>query len=224
MSFGEMVLRLVIALVLGSLIGMERETHGRPAGLRTHVLVCMGSTLFTMASFIIGEPMRAEGLAIDPGRIAAQIVTGIGFLGAGTIIHQGSIVRGLTTAASIWVVAAIGLAVGIGTPTMIGLATVASVLVFGTLYLMGRLDRFLLATNDERRLSITTGRDSERLCEILQLLPRHHARLRSIDCMESDAEGMQILRLRLRVGRDFDEVDLGSALAADRYVISYSWE
>ena len=143
---------------------MERETHGRPAGLRTHVLVCMGSTLFTICSYVVAGPH-------DPGRIAAQIVTGIGFLGAGTIIHQGSVVRGLTTAASIWAVAAIGLAVGIGTPTMMGLAAVAAVLVFGTLHLMGRLDRYLLSTNDQRYLSITTGRDPERLCEILQLLP-----------------------------------------------------
>jgi len=218
MSFWEMVLRLVVSLVLGSLIGMERETHGRPAGLRTHVLVCMGSTLFTMCSYVIA------GSHNDPGRIAAQIVTGIGFLGAGTIIHQGSVVRGLTTAASIWAVAAIGLAVGIGTPTMIGVAAVASVLVFGTLYLMGRLDRYLLSTYDERYLSVTTGRDPQRLCEMLQILSRHNAKARSIDCREMDEEDTQVLRLRLRVGRDFDEVALGSELAANRYVISYSWE
>lgn len=218
MSFGEMVIRLVLALVLGSLIGMERETHGRPAGLRTHVLVCMGSTLFTLCSYVIAVPHN------DPGRIAAQIVTGIGFLGAGTIIHQGSIVRGLTTAASIWVVAAIGLAVGIGTPTMVGLAAVASVMVFGTLYLMGQLDQYLLSSHGERLLTITTGKQADRLCEILQMLPKHSAKARSIDSYESDDDNMQVLRLRLRVGRDFDEAALGSELTANEYVISCSWE
>ncbi len=224
MTFWDMVLRLVVALVLGSLIGMERETHGRPAGLRTHVLVCMGSTLFTIASYVMAGPQRPLGPINDPARIAAQIVTGIGFLGAGTIIHQGSIVRGLTTAASIWVVAAIGLAVGIGTPTMMGLAAVASVLVIATLYLMGKLDRYLLSSHGERHLTISTGRDAEHLCEILQMLPKYDSRARSIDTLDSDEEGMQILRLRLRVGRDFDEVALGSDLAANKYVISYTWE
>lgn len=224
MTFWDMVLRLIVSLVLGSLIGMERETHGRPAGLRTHVLVCMGSTLFTIASFVIAGPQRPQGPINDPGRIAAQIVTGIGFLGAGTIIHQGSIVRGLTTAASIWVVAAIGLAVGIGTPTMMGVAVVTSLLVVITLYLMSKLDRYLVSSHGERYLTISTGADPDRLCAILQMLPKHDARARSIESLESDEQGVQVLRLRLRVGREFDEVALGSELAADKYVISYTWE
>jgi len=219
-----MVLRLVVALILGALIGMERETHGRPAGLRTHVLVCMGSTLFTIASFVIAGPQRPLGPINDPGRIAAQIVTGIGFLGAGTIIHQGSIVRGLTTAASIWVVAAIGLAVGIGTPMMMGLATVATILAVATLFFMGQLDKYLISSHTERHITITTGRNTDRICEILQMLPEHDARPRSIESLESDEGDMQILKLRLRVGRDFDEVALGSELAANKYVISYTWE
>ena len=218
MSFWEMVLRLVISLVLGSLIGIERETHGRPAGLRTHTLVCVGSTLFTICSYVIAGPHS------DPGRVAAQIVTGIGFLGAGTIIHQGSVVRGLTTAASIWAVAAIGLAVGIGTPKMMGVAAIASVLVFGTLYLMGRLDRYLSAAHDERRITITAGRDAEHLCEILHIIAKHNAKVRAIDSHESDDGNTQELRLRLRVGRDFDEVSLASDIASSQYVISYSWE
>ncbi len=218
MAFDDMVLRLVVAVVLGSLIGMERETHGRPAGLRTHVLVCVGSTLFTICSYVIAGPNN------DPGRIAAQIVTGIGFLGAGTIIHQGSVVRGLTTAASVWVVAAIGVAVGIGTHQMMGLAAIAAILVFGTLYLMGRLDKYLLSSQGERYLTITTGRDADRLCEILQTLPKYDATARSIDSQEGDQTDQQILKLRLHVGRDFDEAALDSALAANRYVINYTWE
>ena len=218
MSFWEMVLRLVISLVLGGLIVMERETHGRPAGLRTHTLVCVGSTLFTICSYVIAGPHN------DPGRVAAQIVTGVGFLGAGTIIHQGSVVRGLTTAASIWAVAAIGLAVGIGTPSLMGVAAVASVLVFATLYLMGRLDKYLFNAHDERQITITTGRESERLCEILRIVAKHNAKIRAIDSREGDEGSTQVLRLRLRVTRDFDEVSLASDIASSQYVISYSWE
>lgn len=228
MSFWDMVLKLVVSFILGSLIGMERETHGRPAGLRTHTLVCVGSTLFTICSYVIAEPQHITGALQtppnDPGRLAAQIVTGIGFLGAGTIIHQGSVVRGLTTAASIWAVAAIGVAVGIGGPSMMGIAVVASVLVFGTLYLMGRVDKMLFAAHDERHITITTGRAPERVCEILRLIADHKATLRSIDSRESDDGDMQILRLRLRVQRDFDEVSLAGDLAGNKYVISYTWE
>lgn len=218
MTFWDMVLRLVVSVILGGLIGMERETHGRPAGLRTHTLVCVGSTLFTLCSYVIA------GAHYDPGRIAAQIVTGVGFLGAGTIIHQGSVVRGLTTAASIWAVAAIGLAVGIGSMTMMGLAMVASVLVVLTLYLMGRVDRYLMATHDERLLSVTTGREPERLYEVLRIVEKHNAKLRSVDTHENNESGNVVLRLRMRVGRDFDEFSLGSDLAGNQYVISYSWE
>ena len=216
MTLWDMVLRLLVSLILSSLIGMERETHGRPAGLRTHMLVCVGATLFTICSYVIG------GGYYDPGRIAAQIVTGVGFLGAGTIIHQGSVVRGLTTAASIWAVAAIGVAVGIG-GVLMWLAAIASVMVFGTLYLMGRVDKYLVAAHDERRLTITTTRDAERLFEVLRLIAGHHTQLRSVDTREGEGD-TQVLRLRLIASREFDETALASDLASSRSVISYTWE
>lgn len=213
----DYVLRLVVSLALGSLIGMERETHGRPAGLRTHILVCMGSTLFTITSYIIAGQFN------DPGRVAAQIVTGVGFLGAGTIIHQGSVVRGLTTAASIWAVAAIGLAVGLGGQAMY-LAAIASLLVFGTLYLMGKVDKILVAGNDERRITIKMSRDTEQLCDILRIMAANDVRLRSIDSQEEEEDGTRTLRFRIRVGREFDESVVAGELAGHKHVISYSWE
>lgn len=218
-----MVVKLIVAILLGSLIGMERETHGRPAGLRTHVLVCMGSTLFTIASYVIAGPQRAVGPINDPGRIAAQIVTGIGFLGAGTIIHQGSVVRGLTTAASIWAVAAIGIAVGIG-GTMMYLAAIASFLVFGTLYLMGRIDRYLIVSHDYRLLIIALGQDARHLDEVLRMIAKHGGRLRSIEGKETEQPGVQSLRMRIRAERNFDEVGLSSELASYQDVLSYIWE
>jgi putative Mg2+ transporter-C (MgtC) family protein len=107
------LLRLALAVVLGGLIGFERETEGKPAGLRTHALVCLGAALFMLIS--IQSPEFFPGAkTVDPGRIAAGVVTGIGFLGAGTIMQAKGSVKGLTTAASIWAVAAIGLAIGVG--------------------------------------------------------------------------------------------------------------
>jgi putative Mg2+ transporter-C (MgtC) family protein len=117
-DIGTVFGKLLIATVLGGLIGWERERRGRPAGLRTHLLVCLGVTLIMLVSehiFIQYQVYKQDSiLRIDPARIAAQVVTGIGFLGAGTIMTFKGSVRGLTTAASLWVVAGIGLAIGSG--------------------------------------------------------------------------------------------------------------
>jgi putative Mg2+ transporter-C (MgtC) family protein len=112
-SIYEIVFKLTLACILGGLIGLERESLNRPAGLRTYTLVCVGSAL----AMIVSLDMYFEyykNVNADPGRIAAQVVSGIGFLGAGTIMREGATVRGLTTAAGLWVVACIGLAVGAG--------------------------------------------------------------------------------------------------------------
>ncbi|MFH0918492.1 MAG: MgtC/SapB family protein [Candidatus Omnitrophota bacterium] len=109
----QMILRLLLTLVLSGLIGLERQVHRRDAGLRTHILVALGSCLIMLTSLYVFDIYK-EQVALDPVRIAAGVVTGIGFLGAGTIIRETDGVRGLTTAASLWVVAGIGLAVGVG--------------------------------------------------------------------------------------------------------------
>jgi putative Mg2+ transporter-C (MgtC) family protein len=110
----ELVFRLLIAAGLGSLVGAERERLIWAAGLRTHMLVCVGSCLFMVVSAYGFASVIGPGVVLDPSRVAAQVVSGIGFLGAGSILLRGDLVRGLTTAASLWTVAAIGLAVGGG--------------------------------------------------------------------------------------------------------------
>jgi putative Mg2+ transporter-C (MgtC) family protein len=112
--------RMVLAVALGTVVGYEREHEGKPAGMRTHGMVALGAALFTVVS------ISGFGQAGDPARVAAQIVSGVGFLGAGAILHQRGSVRGLTTAASLWVTAAIGTAVGTGMYT-ISIATAALV-------------------------------------------------------------------------------------------------
>jgi len=112
----EILFRLLLAAVLGGVVGLEREVHGRPAGVRTYLLLCMGSALIMVVSEFLFLKFEGQGdlLKSDPGRIAAQAVTGIGFLGAGVIMHARESIRGLTTAAGVWVACAVGLAVGAG--------------------------------------------------------------------------------------------------------------
>jgi len=121
----EMVLRILLAAALGALIGWQRERTHRPAGFRTHILIAVGSALFTVISAIAFP-------TADPSRIAAGVVTGIGFLGAGTILHRTNNVEGLTTAASIWAIAAIGMAAGTG---LYIISVAATVIVFIVLVL-----------------------------------------------------------------------------------------
>src|SRR5262245_27821071 len=111
---------LVLAVVLGGLIGFEREIHGRPAGLRTHILVCLSSTVLIFASRQIPHidfapsPSELPRIVMDPNRLAAGIVTGIGFIGAASVIRAGDIVRGITTGATVWSVAGLGIVIGQG--------------------------------------------------------------------------------------------------------------
>ena len=131
---GVIVARILGALIIGAVIGLERSFHGRPAGFRTHALVCVASSLLMLVTVYQGAwmtHMTIDAIRTDPTRMAQGIMTGIGFLGAGVIFKEGLTVRGLTTAASIWVTAAIGILVGIGfwMPALVG--TVATLAVLG---------------------------------------------------------------------------------------------
>jgi len=133
---GQIVLRLLIGAVLGGMVGFERERHNkRIAGFRTHILVCVGSTLIMLTSMYIFD-LYGTRAPVDPARIAAGVITGIGFLGAGTIIRSSVSVTGLTTAASLWTVSGIGLAVGCGFYTA---AYAATIIVMAALYLLRKI-------------------------------------------------------------------------------------
>ncbi len=131
MGIFEIIFKLALAAVLGGLIGLERESLNRPAGLRTYTLVSVGSALAMVVSIDI-YLQYYHSVQADPGRIAAQVVSGIGFLGAGTIMKEGATVRGLTTAAGLWVVACIGLAVGAGlyVPALVTTLLILFVLIY----------------------------------------------------------------------------------------------
>jgi putative Mg2+ transporter-C (MgtC) family protein len=140
----EMVLRLVVAVLAGAMIGYERSYHGRPAGFRTHTLVCTASSLLMLITVYEAHWVRAaaDSVRLDPTRMAQGIMTGIGFLGAGVIIKEGHFVRGLTTAASIWITAAIGIIAGVGFYFPLAIAVL---ITLGTLSLFRFIERRMSA-------------------------------------------------------------------------------
>jgi len=154
----DIVVKLLLAALAGGLVGLEREKHGRPAGLRTNLLVAVGSCVMVIISeayYIKYAGYNAESaLRIDPARVAAQIVTGIGFLGAGVILKEGATVRGLTTAAGLWAVSGLGMAFGMGFYSLGGIATI---LVLVSLSLLKRLDPFI---KKDRFLTLTVTADN----------------------------------------------------------------
>lgn len=138
-SIAEVTVRLLIAMVVGGLIGFDRERQDKPAGLRTHMLVSLGAATFTLLGFEVGahlSPRTGEGF--DPTRVLQGVVGGIGFLGAGAIIKSGGHVSGVTTAASVWVAGALGAAAGVGAYVLAGISTL---MAFAILVVLGKLER-----------------------------------------------------------------------------------
>lgn len=169
--------RLLLAALLGGVVGLEREWSGKPAGLRTNLLICVGAALITELSLAIGRAQDGSGPS-DPARLAAQIVSGIGFLGAGTIIQSRGAVLGLTTAATLWVVAAIGIAVGAGAYVE---AVGTAVLVMVSLVLLRRVEG-RLGQNRDTVVRVTMGRAPQTVEEVEAVLRENL----SIDLIEAE--------------------------------------
>lgn len=166
----DVALKLFLAALAGGLVGLEREKHGRPAGLRTNLLVAVGSCVMVIVSEAFytkyGGFDAQSALRIDPSRVAAQIVTGVGFLGAGVILKEGSSVRGLTTAASLWTVAGLGMAFGMG---FYSLGAIATVLVLISLTFLKKLDP-IIRKDRFLTLAVTATNREGLLEELLTLL------------------------------------------------------
>jgi putative Mg2+ transporter-C (MgtC) family protein len=187
--------RLVLAAVLSGVIGFEREYHGRAAGFRTHILLCVGSTLVMLTSMHIFD-VYSSRVAVDPARIAAGVITGIGFLGAGTIMHSRSSVRGLTTAASLWVVAGLGLAVGSG--LYFG-AVVTAILTIITLFLFSRLEHVMIRKDWYRTMYIEAREGTDRLKAIRQALTPFGVEITDFEADRTEDGSNMILRLGLKL-------------------------
>jgi putative Mg2+ transporter-C (MgtC) family protein len=176
----EPLLRLCLAAGLGAIIGLEREASGKPAGFRTNLLICLGAALVTeLSAFVARDVSLPGGVRSDPGRISAQVVSGIGFLGAGTIMQARGSISGLTTAATLWVVAAIGMAVGAGAYVH---AVVGATLVMVALRILARFEDHLLARRPtEHTIRIVLEPNAELIAGLEQQLVQAGYRIRSLD-------------------------------------------
>jgi len=177
----ELLGRLLLAALLGSVIGLERERLNWAAGLRTHMLVCAGSALVMLVSTFGFEDVR--GVVLDPSRVAAQVVSGIGFLGAGSILLRGEVVRGLTTAASLWAVAGVGLAAGGG---MVVASVGATAIVLAILAGVKPLERRFIAQRQQRTLLLVAERGGLTLGTLHEALGPGRVRVKRFIVQQSD--------------------------------------
>ncbi len=200
--------RFGLSFILAFFIGLERELSSQPAGLRTHVLISIGSTMFMLLSLLIPRMFKGE-FTSDPSRIAAQIVTGIGFLGAGAIIKIGINVKGLTTAANVWVVSAMGMAVGAGyyLPAMIitGLTLV-------TLVLLNLLENAFIEKRQIKNLHLKFNSSRFYLERVRDILGDFSIRITTIDYSESTTKGITEMDLNIKIPNTTDISELFSKL------------
>ena len=203
----ELIARLLFAAVLGGVIGFERERFAFPAGLRTHMLVCVASSLVMIVSAFGFEDTRSmPNVALDPSRVAAQVVSGIGFLGAGAILLRGEVVRGLTTAASLWSVAAIGLAVGGG---LYLAAVTATVIILVILAGIKPLEKRFFAARQRRELRLVVDRGAMNVATLYRVLGPGSARVKQFIVQQneslSDTDEVTITLSRVSAA-DFNEI------------------
>ena len=208
----ELLARLILAAVLGGAIGAERELNDQPAGLRTHMLLTTGACLFTLVS------AYGFGRGTDPSRIAAQIVTGIGFLGGGAIVRDGLTVKGVTTAASIWATASVGVAIGAGSYV---LGVGGAVLVVGTLFGLRSADNVLQrwgVSREEYTMLAHTGFDAARVVELVR---REKVSLRGLD--RRDNEDATVITLSVKLPPRYPAERLLDALGRLEGVREVEW-
>ena len=224
MTYEDFLIKLFMAALLGSLIGLEREYHGRPAGLRTHMLVCIGAAMITVSGLVIAGSFCAGGPAsgAEVSRIVAGVVTGIGFLGAGAIVRTSDFVRGLTTAACIWFVAALGVVIGLGEYVLALSGTGVALLVLIILpFLEDRLSDL------QYRDVIIQGENSEP--ELLVdkcsgIFKTHRVQIHDID-IEIKGDGSSIsLLFHLRIRKLDDKMELLNQLSEVPGVTSVQWQ
>lgn len=222
----QIVFRIAAGAVLGGLVGLEREIRGQAAGFRTHTVVAMGSTLFTLVSIYGFEPFFTsaveEPLRFDPSRIAAQIVVGIGFLGAGAIMRHGTSVKGLTTAASLWVVAAMGLAVGAG--FWVGAVTV-SLLLLIVLRVLRPTENIIVrwVYPEGAKLVISLESQAVDSTSFVQQLEEQKVNVREISSVKAK-DGITTLNLSVRLARLASAQAVVEEISSLNGVTSVKWE
>ena len=214
----QMVIRLILTALLSGVIGYEREMHGRGAGLRTTILVGVGSCLIMLTSMHIHDIYQGVS-NVDPGRIAAQVVSGIGFLGAGTISSVGASVRGLTTAASLWAVSGVGLAIGSG---YYSAALVSTAIIYVVLVTLSRLERRMTRDFD-KTLQVECSGGLDLLTKITNIFFRYQAVIKNIDITHSKNEQKIHLVIQLRLATEKDDARIIESILKTQGVSAVQW-
>jgi len=203
----QVVVRLLVAGILGGLVGLEREYQNQPAGFRTHMILCVGSCLIMLVSSYMGSRYQTA----DPSRIAAQVVSGIGFLGAGAILRFGVTVKGLTTAASLWTIAGVGLAVGSG--FYLGALLAATIMILA-LSILKNLERVFLMRRGEQFLYATLRSGPEVLGRLEEVLARKDTRLLKLHVERNNLTGLWELQATISRPQEVDAAQLTAEVGA----------
>ena len=221
LEWWEMGLRLLAAAALGGLIGFEREFNEQPAGFRTHILVTLGAALFTMAgAYGTAAFVEADVVRFDPTRVAAQVVTGIGFLGAGAILRQGINIRGLTTAASIWVTASIGVAVALGFWVPAFFATALALI---SLLFLRPIQRVILRSLRQSLYKVVVDLEAGgRVAEVGEVLERGGVNLRRMRTVGQADRQRQVI-LDVEISDDVEMEDVAERLGNVEGVSAVDW-
>jgi putative Mg2+ transporter-C (MgtC) family protein len=220
----DALIQIGLAILLGGIIGLERELRGRAAGFRTMILVCLGSSLVMMVSSgMTGELGEGGGqlVRVDPGRIAAGIVTGIGFLGAGVVVKLGDVIRGVTTAATIWFVAGIGIAIG---DRRYALAVTATLTALAVLVLLQFVEK-RLKSHAYRVVTVTAAaeRSASVLVEVRRLLDERRMRLMELKASEHVEQHQSTMVLHVRTEQLHQAHDVVRTIAGVDGVIRVEW-
>lgn len=213
-SVKEVAFRLLLSVLLSGVIGLERESINRPAGLRTHILVCVGSTLVMLTSIFIFDNYKGM-TSLQPDRLGAQVISGIGFLGAGTIIRQGDTVKGLTTAASLWAVACIGIAVGTG---FYSGAIISALLVLLTLLVFSNFEKRIKVRKNYLNLRIAAVNKPGQLGKICKIIGDLGGHILNIE-LEPQDDQVEIVNLIIKVPSMTLRDDLINKLSKEEGII-----
>lgn len=196
LGIAAICMRLACAMAVGMIIGTEREYTNRPAGLRTHILVALGACVVTVTGQLIFAQYQALGASPDPARLSAQVITGVGFLGAGTILREGSNVKGLTTAASLWAVACLGIAAGFG---FYSAAIAGMVFIFITLTILEFFQHKFLGVHEQVQTCVLDTPDVSAGLEAINTLAQKHMALIQNMQAQQQSDGYRI-RFRAEIG------------------------
>ncbi len=214
------LVRIIFSFLLGMLIGVERERNHQPAGMRTHILICIGATMVMLISIFIPQTFT-DFKNGDPGRIAAQVVSGIGFLGAGAILKFGTDIKGLTTAASIWAMAAIGLAVGAG---MFIIAAIGVTVIFFALTILDFFEKKFFKERTLRKIEIVVKKRNADFQAIKKILMDEDVKIVSTGFERNISEANEKITFMVGVTKNLNVQQLSDALEHHAGIVSISME